>query len=76
MNIRLLADFLILAAAPQAYALNEDSVFFSMARLFGACGGVAAVLQPAPAAIRFMGAEIRPTQVAVQHYLAEQVAST
>jgi hypothetical protein len=74
MNIRLLADFLILAQAKEAHALNEDSVFFSMARLFGACGAVASVLQPAPAAIRFMGADIRPSSAAVQHYLAGQTA--
>ena len=74
MNIRLLADFLILAGAKVAHALNEDSVFFSMARLFGACGGVAALLQPAPAAIRVMGANIRPTHAAVQQFLAEQTS--
>ncbi|MDR3580133.1 MAG: hypothetical protein P4L44_09240 [Oryzomonas sp.] len=51
MNIRLLADFMVLARARDAYALNEESVFFIMARLFGACGGVAAVLQPSPAAV-------------------------
>jgi hypothetical protein len=74
MNIRLLADFLILARAKEAHALNEESVFFQMARLFGACGAVASVLQPAPAAIRFMGANIRPSSVAVQQLLAEQMA--
>lgn len=39
MNIRLLADFLILSKAKQAYGLVEDSSFFEMARLFGTCGG-------------------------------------
>jgi len=39
MNIRLLADFLILSKAKQAYGLVEDSSFFEMARLFGSCGG-------------------------------------
>ena len=72
MNIRLLADFLILARASEAYALNEHSVFFSMARLFGACGGVAPLLQPVPAAFAVMGASIRPTHAAVQQFLATQ----
>ena len=48
MNLRLLADFVLLAAARDAYALNEQSVFFSMARLFGACGGVPALFAPGP----------------------------
>jgi hypothetical protein len=72
MNIRLLADFLILARAKTAYALNAESVFFSMARLFGACGGVEPLFQPAPVAIRIMGAYIRPTSVAVRQFLEEQ----
>lgn len=50
MNIRLLADFVILGRAKQAYALNEQSVFFSMARLFGACGGFERLFQAAPEA--------------------------
>jgi hypothetical protein len=72
MNIRLLADFLILAKAAEAHALNEESVFFKMARLFGACGGVERVLLPAPDPIHIQGAFIRPTNVAVQQYLAAQ----
>jgi predicted SAM-dependent methyltransferase len=51
MNIRLLADFIILARATEAHTLNEDSVFFSMARLFGACGGVPALFTTAPSAV-------------------------
>jgi adenylylsulfate kinase len=46
MNLRLLADFIMLAAAKEAHGLNEESVFFSMARLFGACGGVPALFEP------------------------------
>ena len=51
MNIRLLVDFVLLASAREAHALNEESVFFSMARLFGACGGVPALFQTAPPAV-------------------------
>jgi len=72
MNIRLIADFLILARAREAHALNGESVFFAMARLFGACGGVDKLLQPAPAAFKVQGAWIRPTIPAVQEYLASQ----
>jgi hypothetical protein len=43
MNVRLLADFIVLASAKEAHGLNEQSVFFSMARLFGACNGVPAL---------------------------------
>lgn len=46
MNIRLLADFVVLAAAKEAHALSDQSVFFTMARLFGACGGVPALFAP------------------------------
>lgn len=46
MNLRLLADFIVLAGATEAYALNEQSVFFSMARLFGACKGVPGLFKP------------------------------
>lgn len=76
MNIRLLADFLILANATEAHALNEESLFFNMARLFGACGGVDKLMQPAPEAIHIQGAYIRPTNVAVQQYLATQPGSS
>ncbi len=72
MNVRLLADFIILARAKIAYALNEQSVFFSMARLFGSCGGVERLFETAPKAIRVMGANIRPTSITVQQFLAEQ----
>lgn len=48
MNIRLLADFITLAAAKEAHALNEKSLFFKMARRFGGCGGVSSLLQRAP----------------------------
>jgi hypothetical protein len=72
MNVRLLADFIILARAKVAFALNEQSVFFSMARLFGSCGGVDQIFQAAPASIRVMGANIRPTSVAVRQFLEEQ----
>ena len=50
MNIRLLADFLILARAKERLALNPNSVFFKMARLFGDCGGMNTIFQTAPAA--------------------------
>jgi hypothetical protein len=50
MNIRLLADFVLLARAKEAHGLNEKSVFFSMARLFGACKGVESLFQQAAAA--------------------------
>lgn len=53
MNIRLIADFLLIAAATEAHPLNVDSLFFKMARNFGAAGGVAAILQPLPAAQQF-----------------------
>lgn len=46
MNIRLLADFIVLASAKEAHGLNEDSVFFKMARFFGACNGVSALFSP------------------------------
>lgn len=48
MNIRLIADFIILARAPEAHAINEESLFFSMARLFGACNGVAQLFESYP----------------------------
>ena len=75
MNIRLLADFLILAKATEAHALNEESLFFSLARLFGACGGVEKLMLPAPDAFHIQGAYIRPTNVAVQQYLATQMGA-
>ena len=62
MNIRLLADFILLAAAKDAHALNEESVFFKMARLFGACGGVPALFQQAPEPIIIQDSEIRLSQ--------------
>ena len=37
MNLRLIADFITLAFATEAYALNEESEFFKMARLYGSC---------------------------------------
>jgi hypothetical protein len=76
MNIRLLADFLILAKADEAHALNEESLFFKMARLFGACGGVDKLMLPAPDAIHIQGAYIRPTNVTVQQFLATQLGSS
>ena len=39
MNLRMLADFIMLASATEAYELIEESAFFQMARLFGKCGG-------------------------------------
>jgi hypothetical protein len=32
-NIALLTDFIALAQAPEAYALNQESLFFKMARI-------------------------------------------
>jgi len=72
MNIRLLADFLILAMAKDAYALNDQSVFFSMARLWGSCGGVAPLFQATPPAFSVMGTKIRPSNMSVQQFLAAQ----
>jgi hypothetical protein len=48
LNIRLLADFVIIARAKAAYAINEESVFFTMARLLGQCDGVERLFQVAP----------------------------
>jgi hypothetical protein len=59
MNIRLLADFMILAVAKEAHTLIEQSVFFKMARLFGACGGVEALLQESPPERYIQGAQFR-----------------
>lgn len=53
LNLRLLADFILMARAPQAHAINEKSVFFTMARFFGKCGGVEAIFRPASAAQTF-----------------------
>jgi len=39
MNLALLTDFFAIASADTAYALNDDSLFFSMARLLGRIGG-------------------------------------
>jgi predicted SAM-dependent methyltransferase len=51
MNIRLLSDFVVLALAKEAHALNEESLFFKMARLFGACKGVPALFKAAPSVV-------------------------
>jgi hypothetical protein len=37
MNLRLIADFITLAFAEEAYVLNDQSEFFKMARLYGSC---------------------------------------
>lgn len=47
MNIQLIADFLLLASAAEAYALNEESLFFKMARLFSGVGGAAKIVRAA-----------------------------
>ena len=39
LNMRMLADFITLASATDAYELIEESAFFKMARLFGKCDG-------------------------------------
>lgn len=39
LNIGLITDFFVIAQASTAYTLNNSSLFFQMARLFGACGG-------------------------------------
>jgi len=44
MNLAVLTDFFTIASAKDAYALNDGSLFFSMARKFGGCGGVRPVL--------------------------------
>ena len=51
MNIRLLSDFVVLARAKEAYTLNENSLFFKMARIFGACKGVTALFKAAPPSV-------------------------
>ena len=53
LNLRLLADFIIMARAPQAHAINSDSLFFSMARFFGQCGGASQIFVPAGKAEKF-----------------------
>jgi hypothetical protein len=53
LNLRLLADFIIMARAPQAHAINQDSLFFSMSRFFGQCGGANQIFVPAPKAEKF-----------------------
>jgi hypothetical protein len=40
MNLAVLTDFFTIASAKDAYALNDESLFFSMARVFRDCGGV------------------------------------
>jgi predicted SAM-dependent methyltransferase len=62
MNIRLLTDFIVLAGAKEAHALNEQSIFFSMARMFGACGGVPALFESVPAPTKVDNVLIRVTQ--------------
>jgi hypothetical protein len=37
VNLRVIADFMTLAFAPEAYALIEDSYFFKYARIYGGC---------------------------------------
>lgn len=37
VNLRVIADFMTLAFAPEAVALIEDSLFFQMARTYGGC---------------------------------------
>lgn len=44
MNLAVLVDFFAIASAKDAYALNDESLFFSMARVFGGCGGVKTLL--------------------------------
>lgn len=46
MNMQLIAEFIILAKAKDAYALNEESLFFKMSRFFGKCGGAEKIFQP------------------------------
>jgi len=35
LNLRAISDFLTISRAEQAYALNEESLFFTMARIYG-----------------------------------------
>jgi hypothetical protein len=37
MNIQLLREFFIIASASEAYPLNNDSLYFKMARMIGTC---------------------------------------
>ena len=39
MNLGLIADFMTLACAKEAHGLNEESLFYRMAVLFGKCNG-------------------------------------
>lgn len=48
MNIRLLADFLIIGSAKQAYGLVTDSCFFEMARSFADAGGIEGLFNQQP----------------------------
>lgn len=45
MNLDLISDFIIMARATDAFALNEDSLFFKMSRLFGKCGGAEKIFE-------------------------------
>jgi len=51
MNLAVLTDFFVLAAAQNAYALNSESLFFNMARLFGKCGGASILTNQFPPCI-------------------------
>jgi hypothetical protein len=53
LNLRLLADFIIMARASEAHAINEQSLFFTMSRFFGKCGGVEPIFRPATEAQTF-----------------------
>jgi hypothetical protein len=48
MNIQLLADFVVISCAKNAYALNEESYFFKVSRQIGAVGGIQKMFLPAP----------------------------
>lgn len=37
LNLEAIRDFMIIANAQEAYGLNEESLFFKMARVYGAC---------------------------------------
>lgn len=68
MNIRLITDFLTIASAKEVFALNEESLFFKMSRLFGACHGVEAILQTPSAPQDLQGAFVRPFSASFQKY--------
>ena len=48
MNKQLLSEFFLLAQAKTAYALNENSLYFSMARMLGSCSNFKSLFSKQP----------------------------